>query len=259
MTCAEFEAYLGPYVDGELGAGEMAAADSHARGCPACAALLEDERRFRQLLRLQPRESAPPELRQRVLAAIRRSPRRRALRAWSLASVAAAAAALLAWLILPLSSPTGGLARLVVDKHLAHAQLERPAELVSEDRDEVAAWLVQRGGLRVAVADYRPAGIRLVGARVTDVGGQRAAYILYRKGHVLLSVFMVPVQGHVPALGTSTLPYQGRQYAVGEHRGIRTVAWAQGTTVFSLASALDFEALLECADRLRSAQGAGQA
>jgi len=34
-------------------------------------------------------------------------------------------------------------------------------------------------------------------------------------------------------------------------KGFRTVAWTEGHALFGLVSALDYDALLECADRLR--------
>ncbi len=62
MNCQDFETRLPPYVDGELGVDETLATETHAAECPRCQALVERERHFRQLLRRQPREAAPPEL-----------------------------------------------------------------------------------------------------------------------------------------------------------------------------------------------------
>ena len=56
MNCVEFERHLHAYVDGELAVSEMLAADAHLAACVECRALAARERRFRQLLRWQPRE-----------------------------------------------------------------------------------------------------------------------------------------------------------------------------------------------------------
>jgi hypothetical protein len=45
--------------------------------------------------------------------------------------------------------------------------------------------------------------------------------------------------------------FRGHDYVADERKGYRTVAWQDGQTLFGLVSALDYEALLECADRLR--------
>jgi len=60
MSCTEFESRLHPFVDGELDVAETLAAEAHAAECPGCRGRVAGERRFRQLLRRQPRESAPP-------------------------------------------------------------------------------------------------------------------------------------------------------------------------------------------------------
>src|SRR6266849_4848905 len=75
MNCREFLEHLPPYVDGELGVAETVAAQTHLTECPRCQRLVEQERQFRQLLRRQPQESAPPEFRARVRARIRREAR----------------------------------------------------------------------------------------------------------------------------------------------------------------------------------------
>ena len=250
MSCAEFEACVGPYVDGELGHDAAREANGHLAECAACRGRVEQERRFRQLLRGQPRESAPPELRASIQASIRRRARLAALRPW-LVAPAAAAAVLLAIALLPLRTPAT-LVNDLVDKHIAYAQIEQPAEFASRDPGAVEAWLRERGGLRTTVADYSMSGIRLVGARIADAQEQKAAYVLYEKGHTLLSVFMVPMAGRAVALEGPRRSYRGHDYVTLERKGYRTVSWTEGRLVFGLVSMLDYEGLLECADKLRT-------
>ena len=67
---------------------------------------------------------------------------------------------LLAFVLMGRSLPTVGrapeLVGSLVDKHLAYAQLEGPAEFPSTERTAVAAWFRQRTGLRVPVPDLSP-------------------------------------------------------------------------------------------------------
>lgn len=255
MSCQEFRSRLHPYIDGELGVNETVVADAHSEECPRCRALAEGERRFRQLLRRQPRESAPPEFRSRVVAEVRRADRRAALRPWLIAPLAAAAAALVVAVALPAFRPASTpVISQFVDKHITYSQIERPAEFNSTDPDEVTQWFIQRAGLRVTVPDYSAAGIRLVGARVAQVDDRRAAYVLYEKGRVLLSVFMASSAGRRADLGGAWLSYRGQGYVKREHKGYHTVSWTDGQTVYGLVSMLDWDALLECADRLRQAR-----
>lgn len=252
MICHEFRARVEPYVDGELSVEDSAAAEAHLTLCPDCAGLARREREVRRLLRAQPREAAPPELRQRIVARLRRDARWQTLRPWVLMPALGAAAAVLTMVILgPVLRPTHSLVAELVDKHVAFAHLERPAELATGDRVEVARWFLARAGLRVVVPDYSPSGIRLVGARLADARGRQAAHLLYEKGRMLLSVFMLPLPAGDRGLGGRRVSYRGREYWADELKGYRTVWWTEGPVFLGLVSALDDEALLECADRLR--------
>lgn len=250
MTCTEFESHLHPYVDGELAVGDAAAADAHAAECAGCRGLAERERRFRQLLRRQPRESAPLEFRKAIRTRLRRDERLAAVRLWLVASAAAVAAAfvLALW---PAIRPSAPLVSDLVDKHIAYAQIDQPAEFVSTDRLAVEAWFRQRAALRVTVSDYSPSGIHLVGARLADAGERKVAYVLYEKGHTLMSVFTMPTSTGDSVPGGKRVSYRGHDYMTMDRKGYRTVSWTDGQTVFGLVSMLDYAALLECADRLR--------
>lgn len=262
MNCREFETHVESYVDGELAVRETLAADAHRAGCPECAGRAQRERELRQLLRRQPREAAPPELRTRILADIRRvRPRRSgAWLGWPALGAAAAAvvvAVLGAAALLPALRAPSPLVAQLVDKHITYAQLERPAELATDSGTEAETWLYQRAGFRVLVPDYSPAGIRLVGARLAEARERPVAYLLYEKGRTLMSVFAVPGIDARTALRGSTVSYRGEDYAVYEWKGYRTVAWTEGQMLFGFVSMLDYDALLECADRLRLERARG--
>jgi anti-sigma factor (TIGR02949 family) len=256
MSCREFEPRLQAFVDGELDVETMTAAQAHVSSCPECHGRVDGERRFRALLRRQPQDMAPPELRARLLGLARLKRRRAALRLWLGIPAAAAALVLLVALLMThglASGPTAPrIVDMLVDKHLAYAQIEGPAEFTSSEPGVVAAWLRDRVGLRVPVPDYSHAGIRLVGARISEADEQKLAYLLYEKGHTLMSVFMLPDSAQAQTLGGKTVSYRGHEYVTRERKSLRTVSWRDGQAVFSLVSMLDYDALLECADRLRA-------
>jgi anti-sigma factor RsiW len=251
MNCTEFAASVHPYVDGELPVEAMAAAEAHASECRDCKHLAQRERQFRELLRRQPRESIPSEFRAKMTRLVHRGQRRAEWRPWLMAPVAVALAAALVVLVLPALRPSAPLLDQLVDKHITYAQIERPVELASGDRAEVEAWFRERAGLRVTVPDYSPAGIHLIGARLADARARSAAYLFYEKGRTLLSVFIVPIaNGDARVTGRPT-GYRGHEYVMNDVKGYRTVSWTEGQALFSLVSALDYDALLECADHLR--------
>jgi mycothiol system anti-sigma-R factor len=252
MNCQQFEARLHPYVDGELTPGEMAVTDAHASECWRCADLARREQQFRQLLRRQPAEAAPEELRARIISRIRRERRRAILRPWLVAPAVAVAATIVVALLVPAWRQPSPLVGDLVDKHIAYTQIERPAEFASTDRVEVETWFRQRAGLQVTVPDYSRSGIRLVGARLAEAHERKAAYLLYEKGRTLLSVFMLPTPAEDVALAGARVSYRGHAYVTHERKGYRTVSWTDGHALFGLVSMLDYGALLECADRLRA-------
>jgi len=252
MNCHEVETHAPPWLDGELGIDETVALEAHLGSCLRCRQVVEREQQFRQLLRRQPRESAPPELRTRILTRCRREARRARLSPWLLApALGAAAAALLLAVGPPFVQRAPALVPGLVATHVAYAEIDRPAEFLSTDPKAVEAWFRERAGLRITVADYSKAGIRLVGARLASVEARRAAFVLYEKGRTLLSVFTVPASAGGDRLSGRRVLYRGHEYVTDDRSGYRTVAWAEGQTVFALVSLLDYDALLECADSLR--------
>jgi len=249
MNCSEIQARLAAYVDGEMAVSQIAAVEGHCLECRHCAALVRAEREFRQLLRRQPREAAPAELRTRILRQVRREAALAKGRRWLPASAVAVAAAVVVALLL--SARTPPLVADLVDKHIAYANVERPTELASTDRREVAEWFRSRTGLRVTVPDYSPSGIHLAGARLAEAHERQAAYLLYEKGRTLLSVFMVPLPASGGTLRGDRVRYRDQEYVTYERKGFRTVSWTDDQAVYALVSMLDYDALLECADRLR--------
>ena len=250
MNCVEFEAQLHAYVDGELEPTAMTVANAHLGQCPECRNRVARERRFRQVLRGQPRDSASVELRAELRARVRRAARVVAIRLW-LVGAAAAAVVLLAVSLWPGLRPGPSLIAELASKHSVYAEIEQPAEFRSDDPRAVEAWFRERAGLHVTVSDYSPSGIRLVGGRVAEAGDRKAAYVLYRRGHTLMSVFMVPASASQAALTGTRMSYRGHDYVTLQRKGYRTVAWTDGQAVFGLVSMLSYDALLECADRLR--------
>ena len=250
MNCSEVRTRLSAYVDGELTVSEIAEVEGHCVECRQCAALVGAEREFRQLLRRQPREAAPAELRAQIRRRIRREAAIATGRRWLPLSAIAVAAAILVVVLLPARTPPPLMADLV-DKHIAYAQIERPAEFASADPREIAEWFRERAGLRVTVPDYSPSGIRLAGARLAEAHERKAAYLLYEKGRTLLSVFMIPVPTSEGTLPGDRVRYRGHEYVTYERKGFRTVSWTDGQAVYGLVSMLYYDALLECADRLR--------
>src|SRR5919109_3340257 len=137
MSCVEFQARLHPYVDGELSVDEMLAAHAHAAGCRPCANLAGCERQFRELLRGQPRNAAPADLRARLPLRLRGDAWWAVRRSWHMPAIAAVAAPIIVAALLAPTRDESSLLAELIEKHSAYAQIEQPAELVSSSGRDI--------------------------------------------------------------------------------------------------------------------------
>lgn len=252
MTCQELRACLGAHLDGELDLSLSLAADEHLAFCVGCQWAYARERELRTLVRTRfPREGAPAALRERIrgaLARAERGARIRAQRRWFYWAVPAAALVLVALGVgLWQRSAPPPVVRELVARHAMYSRLDAPAEIVSASQEAVAGWFKGKVRFDVAVPDFSPSGIRLVGGRLADLSDRQVAYLLYEKGRNLVSLFAFPSRGLALPSGEGASGGDARFY-VAKVNGAEVVIWTQGPLAYALVSSLDREALLECAD-----------
>jgi anti-sigma factor (TIGR02949 family) len=262
MTCSEFVRWLHAYCDGELDASTMLELGGHLEGCPSCRRAVEAEHAFRAELRgTLSQEPVPPHLVEKLRSAIaeldegeKRSAR---MSTWGgRASWLALAASvlllslggLLGFLI---GTPRSGtelhpLVAQLVSEHMKFAPLENPAELSSGDTQQVAFWVQERTGHRVQVPDYSSAGIRLLGGRVTRLGGHRAAYIVYEKGRNIISLFSFPRYGG-SRKGLEEIRQECMVFRTAEYMGRQILLWDSGEMTYALVSDVGWDELVQCA------------
>lgn len=70
MDCQEFHLQVFTYMDGELSVIEQRSVTLHIEVCPSCAQVLAYEVRIREVVAQRCCESAPEEMRDRVLRAL---------------------------------------------------------------------------------------------------------------------------------------------------------------------------------------------
>ena len=252
MTCQELRACLDAHLDGELDLPLSLAADEHLAFCVGCQWAYARERELRALVRTRfPREEAPAALRERIWGALVQAEGGapiRAQRRWLYLAVPVAALVLVALGVgLWQRSTAPPVMRELVAKHAMYSRLDAPAEIASASREAVSGWFKGKVRFDVAVPDFSPSGIRLVGGRLADLSDRQVAYLLYEKGRNLVSLFAFPGRG-------LALPRGGRasggdeRFYVARVNGAEVVVWTQGPLAYALVSSLDRESLLECAD-----------
>ena len=205
MACAE-SLRLQAYFDGELDALSAAETERHLEGCSDCRRLLDDLQRLRLVIRRDLSPAAPAHLRSRIALALdgeatataaaaprrlKPRPRRPGRSFWLGAFTGLGGSAVAAGLLFLLLSPMLGGA-LVDELVSAHVRSLMPAHLIdveSSDHHTVKPWFAGHADVSPVVADFTPAGYRLVGGRADYVDRQRAAVVVYQHAAHVINVF----------------------------------------------------------------------
>jgi anti-sigma factor RsiW len=273
MTCGEMDMLVHPFIDGELVDEERVRIEKHAAGCERCRGLVNHEVTFRQNLRarLRPRaghDTVPPELRQRVVAALDRAdaegegPARSIGRRFAPALGALATAAAIA-LFFGSHGDGGNLGRSsdgLVEQAIAGHRKNLPVEVGGTDA-EITSWM--QGKVPVAVRPLRrrtadsaspsmmgpnPRAMmipRLVGARISHLGNRDAGQIVYRVEGSQLTVYVFDPSGwEVSAPSQRHQMIDGREVYLAERAGYSVAIYRDRGVGYALASDLDEDSLL---------------
>lgn len=253
MDCAEILRSAEALVDGEFEDRERAEALAHLAACAGCRATVGALERTRAALREKLRAAlgpasaegrAPAALRARISVALRRERLpwwRRALAPLPVAAAAACAAGALFVLY------THGVDDPLADESVAGHARDLPLDVTtaSTGPDALARWFQGKVGFNTRPPELRQTGMRLVGARVSNIKDRPAAYVRYEPpvpvapGHGTLGLFIVEDREH--RFGSA-----GREVQVGPStvrmltsRGYNVVVWRRDEIVYSLVSDLD--------------------
>ena len=184
MTCEEYRDWVAADVDGELG-DDAARVRSHVDGCARCGAERARQARMRDVLRRGSLATqAPPELRERIRAALDREDAagtrvaRRRISPAIWAPLGLAAAAVVAFFLFGRASHFAPLIR-----SYDLAQQGTLAMAIRTDRlEELETFYRSQGDLPTHVVDLSGAGFRLVGGTIESFPTRRARLSVYTDG-----------------------------------------------------------------------------
>jgi anti-sigma factor RsiW len=248
MDCRELERSVDAFLDAEFDDRERAEAEAHLAGCPRCRATVEGQGRLRAAIRAKLREAmaapaaagrAPDELRarlQRSLAKERRPLWRRALTPLPMATMAACAAGVL--VVLASHSGNPDLLEDAIRNH--HRGL--PLEV---DAAAMPGWFAGKLDFRPSVPHFADGGVRVEGARLSNLREWPAAYVRYQLPRGQAGLFIVDDPGRrFDAPGREV--HLGREVVrVASAKGYNVAIWRQDEIVYSLVSDLDEESLVQ--------------
>jgi anti-sigma factor (TIGR02949 family) len=243
--CARFTDLLDALADGELRDSTATEVESHLAVCPACAAELAAIIALRADLARLRQETAPEELRRRVLAALSEMPSAMRPRRRMLELVAAGFAGLALgvgggqlWSDSPAPLPEHDL----LAAHGRALLAGTPPQVAAGDPHRVKPWLSAHLPVSPRVEDSE--GFPLQGARLDLIVGQPVAAILYRRRDHAITVFAAPADQ------SQSWPTRAEV-----RRGFNLLPWTANGVRYVAVSDLNMAELTELATRLGATAG----
>ena len=197
--CSDIDPLTTAYVDGEGPPGDRQRVAGHVERCPSCHQHVAAEQSARTVVRAHAEsliDAAPADLRGRCAAAARLRPSGRNLPRlsqvrWPMALAATLLLAVGAAVAYGTLYPSrAAAAQLALDHLKCFALFDQPSTLQVAD---VEAALKDRFGFDVALPEAdQTDGLRLVGGRRCLYLDGSVAHILYRRGQVPVSLFVLP-------------------------------------------------------------------
>ncbi|HET7042267.1 MAG TPA: hypothetical protein VFI13_09615 [Gemmatimonadales bacterium] len=183
-----------------------------------------------------PYHRAPPELRDRVRAALRQAPPARPLWGPSVRWLAGVAAALLlvtsGWLVGSARGRPSSESVAVLDAHLRSLAPGHLADVASTDQHTVKPWFAGKLDFSPPVVDPASAGFPLVAGRVDVIDGKDVAALVYSRRSHIINLFVRP-----SGSGTIVAP------AGSVVRGYDLIHWSDGRMEFWAVSDLNLQEL----------------
>lgn len=242
MTCSEVDRLLDPLVDGELAQGERAELEAHLAGCGGCGRAAASLRSLKAAVRRVAVHSAPPRLRDAVVAGLAAEAgapvwpvwqRRRTLLAAAAGLAAAAAVAVLA------ARPgRAGAEPLVAAAVTQHAR-KVPRDIETQDPARAVRWVQDRVGFNPRVPAL---GLTLIGASVTSIEDRAAASFEFQDSpgrRISLIVFRDPSVDVTP-----NRTVRGQPVALANSRGYNVALWRESEMVYHLVADTDEQDVL---------------
>jgi len=247
MTCRDVQRSVHAFIDAELEAKQIIQLEAHLSECAECRRLVEFERWFKgEIKQTLGRISAPPSLATDIRSSLERAERVQKLRsaAPTVALAAALVAGVAAALVLPEwltpARPVGvPVVQHQVVEYVAkqHAR-SLPLEVNGPDAASVSQWFRGKVDFAVTPPAFRSDQIKLVGGRLSHVGDEQAAYLVYESQGRPITVVVFEDRRDIPFGGVERRA-GGREVFVGQSLGYNVAMWHQGGVAYAVSSDLD--------------------
>ncbi|MCB9721088.1 MAG: hypothetical protein H6756_09430 [Candidatus Omnitrophica bacterium] len=201
MDDKNFHQNLYRYLDGEMSPEEKNEFEAAMKDNPLSQSQLENEQRFDQVIRRHMiQEEAPYELRERIIDKLQyRSPFERLREtAWFAPLASGLITAFIAVIFFAVLAHTPREFTAFaqgIDTHIEHLHGTYQAEFLTDDIDAAVHWFDEKLDFAVIRPHIAPDKAKLIGARIIQINGRKAAYFMYDvQGHPL-SAFVMDMNG----------------------------------------------------------------
>jgi anti-sigma factor RsiW len=256
MNCEEAEILLHALIDGELDAGHARDVEAHVAGCPHCAAALSDYREMSKLMASSDvRYKAPPELRQRIEAAlpqptaqvVQMPSRRAVLRGFAMGSAVSALAATGLVAVVLRNDDMERIQSEVVSAHLRSLQAGHLIDVVSTDQHTVKPWFNGKLDVAPPVIDLTAEGFTLIGGRLDYVDARAIGAVVYRRRQHIINLFVA-----------QTASTERRTAKISALQGFNVRSWSDRGLNYWAVSDIGADELAEFGEKFEGAMAANK-
>ncbi len=253
-TCRHIQNQIYPYLDGELSALERRKMEEHLLACQRCGDILHKQKRFLALLDNRALlEEGPAELKDRIIRQLK--PKKNlplrisdffTCRRTAALAIAATLVVLIFVAITPQRNAIQPFIRSTVADHqgLLHGALK--LELVDDDPQVAAHWLMEQIGMAPTFPVFDDQDIILVGARVSRYKGRHIGIISYRVNKEPVTLAIAPKSPETD-IETGDYSYVGkRRINFTSFGGFHIVSWSVCANNYALVSALPQKGKQSC-------------
>jgi anti-sigma factor RsiW len=243
MNCEEAERLLDPCLDGELEITPRLELEQHLNRCPSCRCLAHEGQESRSFFRASARTfKAPPQLRTKVLAAVRREKAKQTYAFLRQPWVYAAAVFVVSLsLVLNFLFPDVGKedSRQAVLRHSGSISADHLVDVASANPQVVKSWLTAKLDFSPPVIGFPSSAYSLLGGRVDVIQNRSVATVVYKSDKDVVSLFCWP---------TKKEQLSQRDYVTG---GYHVCTWSNAECNYILISKLSDRKIDEFVDSFR--------
>jgi anti-sigma factor RsiW len=196
MNCKEAARLLDAYLDSELELSLRIELEEHLSLCRSCWSLVQERQKFRIFFRASgPTYEAPPQLRTKVLAALRREKAKQTFAFLGQPWVYAAAVFVLSLsLALNILFPDVGkeVSHQAVSRHPRSIAADRLVDVASANPQVVKHWLTAKLDFSPPLVGDPAPGYTLLGGRVDVIQNRAVATLVYKNDRDVVALFCWP-------------------------------------------------------------------